>query len=162
MHFLHCSTQIRTIVHFRVRRNIQPVAATDVALSKEMTMFTARTETAAFAYGARIDPLSAIEVEAEARRLRAVAVAQLAPKALQGLKILVAKLNAWRNQRLAMDELYGLDDAMLRDIGLTRSQIPAAVSGSVYRPVAASNENSALAAEATKVQVVRLVPRHAA
>ncbi len=123
-------------------------------------MFTARTETAAYAYGARIAPLSTVEVEAEARRLRAVAVAQLAPKALQGLKLLIAKLNAWRVQRAAMEELYGLDDAMLRDIGLSRSQIPAAVTGGVSRPVLASNENAA--AEQSVAQVVRLVPRHAA
>ena len=123
-------------------------------------MFTPRPETAAYAYGARIAPLSTVEVEAEARRLRAAAVAQLAPKALQGLKFLAAKLQSWRAQRAAMDELYGLDDAMLRDIGLSRSQIPAAVSGDLVRPITASNENAL--GDLPVAQVMRLVPRHAA
>ncbi len=120
-------------------------------------MFTPAIEANAFAYGARMAPLSTVEVEAEARRLRAVAVAQLAPKALEGIKALFGKLNSWRAEQKAIDELYGLDDAMLRDIGLTRSQIPAAVAGSIYRPALASNENATVTAE-----VVRLVPRQAA
>lgn len=120
-------------------------------------MSTPAIEANAFAYGARIAPLSTVEVELEARRLRALAVAQLAPKALEGIKSLFGKLNSWRAEKKAMDELFGLDDAMLRDIGLTRSQIPAAVAGTIYRPAAASNENTVGTA-----QVVRLVPRHAA
>lgn len=125
-------------------------------------MFTARSQSDAFTQAA---PLSAIEVEAQARRLRAETVSALAKKALPVLKSLVARYQAWQKHQQAVAELRGLDDAMLRDIGLNRSEIEAAVDGKMYRPLAqkvsqtgASNENG----QQKAAGVVRLVPRQAA
>lgn len=62
-------------------------------------------------------------------------------------------------QRAAAEaELRGLDDRTLHDMGLSRSDIPAAVAGEIYRPgiaVAASND-----AGIAKVQVLK--PREVA
>lgn len=48
-------------------------------------------------------------------------------------------------------ELRNLDDRTLHDMGLSRSDIPAAVAGDIYRPGQPSNENAGEA----KVQVLR-------
>lgn len=48
-------------------------------------------------------------------------------------------------------ELRGLDDRTLHDMGLSRSDIPAAVAGEMYRGQQPSNEN----AGAAKVQVLK-------
>lgn len=115
-------------------------------------MFTARSQSNAFAQAA---PLSAIEVEAQARRLRAETVAKIA-------KTLFARFQAWRKHQLAVAELMGLDDAMLRDIGLNRSEISAAVNGKLYRPLAAKVAQSDASNENGHTKIVRLVPRQAA
>ncbi len=126
-------------------------------------MFTARSQSDAFAQAA---PLSAIEVEAQARRLRAATVSDLIKKAGSVTKILFARYQTWRKQQQAIAELYALDDAMLRDIGLSRSEIDAAVEGKLYRPLAgklafgASNENGPVGG--VSAELLRLVPRHAA
>jgi uncharacterized protein YjiS (DUF1127 family) len=55
-------------------------------------------------------------------------------------------------QRAAAEaELRGLDDRTLHDMGLSRSDIPAAVAGEVYRGERPSNENAGEA----KVQVLK-------
>lgn len=57
------------------------------------------------------------------------------------------------NRAVAEAELRGLDDRTLHDMGLSRSDIPAAVAGEIYRPgttVAASND-----AGLAKVQVLK-------
>jgi uncharacterized protein YjiS (DUF1127 family) len=57
-----------------------------------------------------------------------------------------------RRARLAtVHLLHALDDRTLHDMGLTRSTIPAAVAGELYRPGAPSNENAGEA----KVQVLK-------
>lgn len=48
-------------------------------------------------------------------------------------------------------ELRNLDDRTLHDMGLSRSDIPAAVAGDIYRPGQPSNENAGEA----KVQVLK-------
>jgi len=118
-------------------------------------MFTARPETASYAHGARIAPLGASELQAYARTLRQQAVRDLAAEISRGIKNLFTKINAWRLEKKALAELMNLDDAMLRDIGLSRADIPAAVIGKVRRTGGPSNENTAGSA-------LRLVPRHAA
>lgn len=118
-------------------------------------MFTARPETAAYAHGARIAPLDASELQAYARTLRRQAVRDLAAEISRGAKTLITKINAWRLEKKAIAELMNLDDAMLRDIGLSRADIPAAISGKVRRTAGPSNENAA-------GSVLRLLPRHAA
>ena len=120
-------------------------------------MNTLRTQTA-FGYPANLAPLSAVEIKAYARRIRAEAIANLIVAGFGTLKGLVAKVQAYLADQRAMAELNALDDQMLRDIGLSRSQIPAAVAGLIERraTVAAVNENVATA------KVTRLVPREAA
>lgn len=119
-------------------------------------MNTLRNQTA-FAFPANLAPLTAVEIEAYARRIRAEAIADLIFKSWVALKSVATRAQTYLAQQRALAELHSLDDAMLRDIGLSRSQIPAAVAGLVERPVtAAVNEN------AQTDQVIRLVPRHAA
>lgn len=119
-------------------------------------MTTLRNQTA-FAFPANLAPLTPAEVEAYARRIRAEAIADLIYTAWVALKSVPARIKAYVAEQRAMTELQNLDDTMLRDIGLSRSQIPAAVAGLIERPaVAAVNEN------ALSDEVVRLVPRHAA
>ncbi len=51
----------------------------------------------------------------------------------------MAAVGAWRSRRVARDELMGLDDVTLKDIGLPRSAIPYVVRTLGGRP--AANEN---------------------
>jgi uncharacterized protein YjiS (DUF1127 family) len=119
-------------------------------------MNTLRNQTA-FAFPANLAPLTVAEVEAYARRIRAEAIADLIFKSWVALKSVAVRVKTRLEQQRALAELHSLDDAMLRDIGLSRSQIPAAVAGLIERPAtAAVNEN------ALTDQVIRLVPRHAA
>jgi uncharacterized protein YjiS (DUF1127 family) len=119
-------------------------------------MNTLRNQTA-FAFPANLAPLTPAEVEAYARRIRAEAIADLVFNAWTALKSVGTRAKAYLAQQRALAELNGLDDAMLRDIGLNRSQIPAAVAGLIARPVAtAVNENAVTA------PVTRLVPRDVA
>lgn len=119
-------------------------------------MNTLRTQTA-FAHPANLAPMSAAEIEAYARRIRAEAIADLIVAGWTALKGIVGRVKAYLATQRAMDELNALDDQMLRDIGLSRSEIPAAVAGLIERPlVKAVNENAANA------RVARLVPREAA
>lgn len=119
-------------------------------------MNTLRTQTA-FGYPANLAPLSAVEIEAYARRIRAEALANMIRDGLTGLKRTVTNFKAYLADQRAMAELNALDDQMLRDIGISRSEIPAAVAGLIERrsAVAAVNENVA-------AQVTRLVPRDVA
>ncbi|HEX6959536.1 MAG TPA: DUF1127 domain-containing protein [Ferrovibrio sp.] len=111
----------------------------------------------AFAFPANQTPMSVAEIEAQARRLRAEAFAAVIFAGWTLLKGVGARIKAYLEQQRALDELNALDDQMLRDIGLSRSQIPAAVAGLIERPVLTPvNENAA------NTKVVRLVPREAA
>jgi len=59
-------------------------------------------------------------------------------------KNIVAGFAAWRARRQAEAELAQLDDRMLADLGLTRSQIEAAIEGRIHRARPAANENLTL------------------
>ncbi|MGE0714374.1 MAG: DUF1127 domain-containing protein [Alphaproteobacteria bacterium] len=105
------------------------------------------------------------EVEAKARMMRA----EMFGKALAGFahaiaaapKSIFAGAKRWTEQRRAYEELMALDDRQLRDMGLSRSEIPAVVAGSfmpdTYRydaaPVAgdSANANERQAAEIRRV-----------
>lgn len=116
-------------------------------------MTTPRNQTA-FAVPANLAPLTPAEIEAYARRIRAEAIANLIYNSWVAVKSVGTRVKAYLAERRALNELSSLDDAMLRDIGLSRSQIPAAVAGLIARPTAAVNENAS--------NVTRLVPRQAA
>ncbi|WP_341703498.1 DUF1127 domain-containing protein [Ferrovibrio sp.] len=117
-------------------------------------MQTLRTETV-YAFPANLAPLSPAEIEAYARRVRAETLARLIAAGWTRLTAIAGRFGTYLAQRRAIDELSALDDQMLRDIGLSRSEIPAAVAGLIERPILAVNENQA-------GKVTRLVPREAA
>ncbi|HEV8677958.1 MAG TPA: DUF1127 domain-containing protein, partial [Stellaceae bacterium] len=62
------------------------------------------------------------------------AVAQL-------VTLLVKRFRLWREKRIAYRELMALDERMLRDIGLSRGDIPAVIAG--INPLAADAADSA-------------------
>lgn len=96
------------------------------------------------------------------RRLQAIAITSALRAAGGWLRRqsgrLLADARAWRTARIAERELARLDDRLLRDIGIHRSQIPAVVRGALrgprHGPVAASES---MAAERT-VHAVRREP----
>lgn len=92
-----------------------------------------------------------VQLEMEARRMRARAIAVF----LAGCW---TALTAGLRRKAAEAELRSLDDRTLHDMGLSRSTIPAAVAGQVYRPSAPSNENAGEA----KVQTLKVKAEAAA
>jgi len=64
-----------------------------------------------------------------------------ADRLIQAIDRAVLKpLANWRARRIALDELSALDDHMLADIGIGRSEIPGIVAGE-FVPGRAVNEN---------------------
>jgi uncharacterized protein YjiS (DUF1127 family) len=78
--------------------------------------------------------LDAAAVEAAARELRARELARLVGLLVIKAKdafaaVFVAPLARWRRREALANELYSLDERMLKDIGLSRSEIPFIVAG---------------------------------
>jgi uncharacterized protein YjiS (DUF1127 family) len=104
------------------------------------------------------------QLEADVRYQRAEAFAEAIYQVVSFIERLAEpvtrRVKAYLARQAAMAELYGLDDRTLYDMGLSRSEIPAAVMGNIYRPHApqldvpasdnAANENAGIA----KVQVL--------
>lgn len=84
-------------------------------------------------------PLDTARIEAQARILRAEETARLARafgrSIVSGFRTLAASIAEARQMQRVYGELTGLSDKELRDIGLSRSDIPAAVAGTLRRPV---------------------------
>jgi len=55
-------------------------------------------------------------------------------------RYILKPLANWRARQVAMEELMSLDDHMLADIGISRSEIPGIVSG-LIKPGRAANAN---------------------
>lgn len=109
---------------------------------------------ALFGSTAEVDPamgFSAEELRALGFRQNDVRVALLGQTIGNAIGSLIQRITAALKQSVAEAELYALDDRTLQDMGLTRSTIPAAVAGELYRPGAPSNENAGEA----KVQVLK-------
>ncbi len=83
-------------------------------------------------------PLSFAEIEADVRFQRADAIAEVIYQATRLAETGARKLFTWLQhgspRQAAMATLYGMDDRSLKDMGLTRGDIPSAVDGQVYRP----------------------------
>lgn len=77
------------------------------------------------------------EVELMARKMRNQmlfeSIATLARPTGRALAWLASPLTAWWTRTQVYDELMGMDDRMLDDIGISRSDIPAVASGG-YQP----------------------------
>lgn len=86
-----------------------------------------------------MDPAELEARLAEARRERAKVIAQAGRAVVNGIKGLFSGFGDSVRRRMAYDELYSLDDRMLRDIGLNRGELWAAVDGNVER--GPSNDN---------------------
>lgn len=75
------------------------------------------------------------------------AIASAIVWAVRGSEKLVQRFKDLYALESAASELYGLDDRVLHDMGLSRTDIPAAVRGGIYRPepqpakAVAANEN---------------------
>ena len=68
--------------------------------------------------------------------LLVIATSRVAGAALRAVRRAVSTLRQWHQRRRAMHELLSLDDRLLRDMGLTRGDIWAAVHGALPgRPV---------------------------
>lgn len=79
-------------------------------------------------------PLSLAQLEADARYVRASAIAD-AVLALAALpNRLLNRIRARLDYERSVEDLYAMDDRSLRDLGLGRSDIPAALAGEIYRP----------------------------
>lgn len=80
------------------------------------------------------------QIEAEARTARAQfvgeAIADLVIGAVTLVKTAFAKVVAWQRHQSAVAELAQLDDRLLADLGLSRSDIAAAIDGNVHRSFA--------------------------
>jgi uncharacterized protein YjiS (DUF1127 family) len=69
-------------------------------------------------------------LEAAAREMRALEIARLIGQVAGKIKsAVVGPLARWRRREALANELYSLDERMLKDIGLSRSEIPYIVSG---------------------------------
>jgi uncharacterized protein YjiS (DUF1127 family) len=78
-----------------------------------------------------------VEIALEARRMRSLALAALAADVLvavgSGLKKLFARIKGWNERRMTFNELDGLDDRTLADIGLSRGEIAQVAAGHYVR-----------------------------
>ncbi len=92
------------------------------------------------------------QLEADVRYQRAEAFAEVIYQATKLVERLfapiTARIKAALARQAAMAELYGLDDRTLYDMGLTRSEIPAAVAGDIYRPHAPKLDAAQAASDA--------------
>jgi uncharacterized protein YjiS (DUF1127 family) len=78
-----------------------------------------------------------VEMALDARRLRSQAVAAFTADALVSVgaafKTAIARLKSWNERRATFAELESLDDRILADIGLSRSEISQVATGHYVR-----------------------------
>lgn len=78
-----------------------------------------------------------VEIALEARRMRSLALAALIADGIvaigSGVKTLTARLKGWHERRMTLNELDGLDDRTLADIGLSRGEIAQVAAGHYVR-----------------------------
>jgi uncharacterized protein YjiS (DUF1127 family) len=70
-----------------------------------------------------------VAITKAARRMQAEQIAKLIRAIGRGLKALAAPYKVWREYQDTYAELSQLDDRMLADIGITRSDIPRVAAG---------------------------------
>lgn len=83
--------------------------------------------------------LDSHRIEAQARSLRSEETARIAGVVgrfvANGFRTFASSISEARKMQRAYAELSALSDKELRDIGMTRSDIPAAIAGTLRRPV---------------------------
>jgi len=79
-------------------------------------------------------PYSLSQLEADARYVRASAIADAVLAMASLPRQLWKKMQARLEYERSVEDLYAMDDRSLRDLGLGRSDIPAALAGEIYRP----------------------------
>jgi uncharacterized protein YjiS (DUF1127 family) len=81
--------------------------------------------------------VSQVDMALDARRLRAEAFAAFTADALlaagSAFKAAIVRLKSWNERRATFAELEALDDRILADIGLSRSEISQVASGHYMR-----------------------------
>jgi uncharacterized protein YjiS (DUF1127 family) len=81
----------------------------------------------------KINPADQAAIHAAARRMQAEELAKLFRAVGRGLKavfgVVAAPYKVWREYQETYHELSQLDDRMLSDIGITRSDIPRVAAG---------------------------------
>ncbi|RDD60732.1 DUF1127 domain-containing protein [Ferruginivarius sediminum] len=65
---------------------------------------------------------------------RSATIPQGASLPVRIVQALVTAINDWWDERRAISQLRELDERMLHDMGISRSEIVAAVRGEIYRP----------------------------
>lgn len=124
------------------------------ARARAFAMLASKAWTAVFGSRTPAQPVPAFSREdlialgVPARDVRLALAGQTLGNAIGGVLQRIAAL--WQ-KAAAEAELRGLDDRTLHDMGLSRSDIPAAVAGEIYRGQHSANENAGEA----KVQVLK-------
>ena len=123
------------------RMRAQALAAALATYSRRLKNRLSAIGTALFSSAPETDPPMGFDAE-DLRMLgfrqndiRVALLGQAIGNAIGGL---LQRVTAALKQSVAEAELYALDDRTLHDMGLTRSTIPAAVAGELYRPGAPS------------------------
>jgi uncharacterized protein YjiS (DUF1127 family) len=78
---------------------------------------------------ASVDEIDQVAITKAARRMQAEQFAGVLRAIGRGLKALVAPYKVWREYQDTYAELSQLDDRMLSDIGIARSDIPRVAAG---------------------------------
>jgi uncharacterized protein YjiS (DUF1127 family) len=105
--------------------------------------------------------ITAADDAAESSVARAKAAGEMIAAALVGLLeqggALFNRYEAWRSREAAAEELMGMSDRELRDIGLSRGEVRSAVSGGCADPVPAIANDGGMAPLAANRNRPRLV-----
>lgn len=115
-----------------VQRRTRPARSAPTRTPKPKTDETMKIDTTS-------PYLDTHRIEAQARSLRSEETARISGVVgrfvANGFRTFASSISEARKMQRAYAELTALSDKELRDIGMTRSDIPAAIAGTLRRPV---------------------------